>query len=486
MTALDPFATATAMLDALRSRDISAAELLEIHLARIARFNPTLNAIVTPDFDAARHAATVADTARARGEDGPLLGLPLTIKDCIDVAGLPGTAGVPEYAERCPEADARVVARVRSAGGVIMGKTNVSSWAGDWQADNPVFGRTNNPWDRSRTPGGSTGGGAAALAAGMTPLEFGSDIGGSIRVPAAFCGVYGHRPSDTALPRSGHFPGTPYPNPATAMNVQGPLARDAADLALAFESVAGPDAGEETGWRLAIPPARHERLTDFRVAILPPIDWHPVDDAIMAAQEDLAGQLRRAGARVETAQPGTLGDMREHFKLYQRILAVMTGMGSPEERQRQADELRATTDPFDAAFAEGLVASAAHALVWFGERERYRAAYREFFTQWDILLAPTFPVVAFPHITADIPFPKRTLVVNGRNISYERALAYPAVATLSGQPATAFPVGLTADGLPIGLQAIGPYLEDYTPIRFAVLVAEITNGFRAPPGYGAE
>jgi amidase len=203
------FSPASAMLRALRDRQVSAVELLGLQLRRIERFNPALNAMVIPDFDHAHQVAAAADQARGRGEDASLLGLPMTVKDCIDVEGLRGTAGVAEFAERRPPRDARIVERVRSAGAVIMGKTNVPPWAGDWQANNPIFGRTNNPWDLARTPGGSTGGGAAALAAGLTPLELGSDIGGSIRVPAAFCGVYGHRPSETAVPRSGHFPGVP-------------------------------------------------------------------------------------------------------------------------------------------------------------------------------------------------------------------------------------------------------------------------------------
>ncbi len=235
-TPIDPFTSATAMLEALNKRQLSAVELLDLHLHRIERYNPALNAIVTFDFEHARQSAIAADKARAQGVHCALLGLPVTIKDTIDVAGLPGTAGVERYRDRRPEHDAPLVARVREAGAVIIGKTNVPPYAGDWQSANPVFGRTNNPWDLSRSPGGSTGGGAAAVAAGLTPLEFGSDIGGSIRIPAAFCGVFGHKPSETAVPRNGHFPGSPLPNSATVLSVLGPLARDTRDLELALES----------------------------------------------------------------------------------------------------------------------------------------------------------------------------------------------------------------------------------------------------------
>jgi amidase len=273
---MDAFATATDMLEALRTRQVTSQELLDLHLRRIERYNPRLNAIVIPNTDA-RQTAVAADAARAHGGAQALLGLPLTMKDCLYVAGLPTTGGVPERRQTIADADARIVARVRAAGAVLLGKTNVPPYAADWQAANPLFGRSNNPWDLTRTPGGSTGGGAAAVAAGLTPLEFGGDFAGSIRVPAAFCGIYGHKPSETALPPSGHFPGLNAPNAAIAMAVQGPLARSAADLELAFNIIAGPDVGEDVAWRLDIPPARHQRLAQYRVAILPPIPWVPVE-----------------------------------------------------------------------------------------------------------------------------------------------------------------------------------------------------------------
>src|SRR6266550_932240 len=247
------FATATDMLAALRARRVSAVELLELLRQRIERHNPELNAIVEPDFERARRDAEAADARRARGEDAPLLGLPMTLKESINVRGLRTTAGMAQWKDFRSEHDAPVTTRVKGAGAVVMAKTNVPQMLSDWQSSNPVYGRTNNPWDLSRTPGGSTGGGAAALAAGLTPLEFGSDIGGSIRVPAAFCGVYGHRPSETAMPRSGQFPIPPRPNPASVMGVVGPLARSAADLQLAMDVIAGPAVGEDIAWQLNMP-----------------------------------------------------------------------------------------------------------------------------------------------------------------------------------------------------------------------------------------
>jgi amidase len=255
---MDTFASATQMLHALRTRKIASAELLEMHLQQIGQLNPRMNAIITPNYENAKVAARAADQARLKGHENPLLGLPVTFKDCISVGGLRCTMGVAEYLDYVPEYEAVVVARVKQAGAIVLGKTNIPPWADDWQTDNAIFGRTANPWNRDCTAGGSTGGGAAALAAGMTPLEFGSDMAGSIRVPAAFCGVYGHRPSETALPQTGGNPWRVLPNPTLAFVVHGPLARYAEDLELALDVTAGPDQGEDAAWRLSIPAARHE------------------------------------------------------------------------------------------------------------------------------------------------------------------------------------------------------------------------------------
>ncbi|HZS75909.1 MAG TPA: amidase [Ktedonobacteraceae bacterium] len=479
---IDAFASATDLLKALDAKQVSARELLDLYLWRIERYNPTINAIVVLDEEEARQSAMRADEMRARGEREPLLGLPITVKDSIDVRGLPGTMGVARYAQRRPEKDARIVERMRSAGTVIMGKTNVPPYTGDWQAVNPVYGRTRNPWNPDYTPGGSTGGGAAALAAGLTPLELGSDIGGSIRIPAAFCGVYGHKPSETALPRSGHFPGAPLPNPATAMAVLGPLARDANDLELALNVMAGPDVGEDAAWQLHLPPARHETLADFRVAVLPTLSWLPVDDEIRAAQEEVVKVLERSGARVEEVMPERLGDLREYYLLYVRLLSVMMNIGRrKDDLLKEAADLRATGDNFAIAGAEGREASAFDYIVWIARREVYRQAWRAFFQHWDVLLAPVNIGPAFQH--TDAPWQDRWLRINGQTVPYDRQSAYPAIATLCGLPATAFPVGLTRAGLPIGLQAIGPYLEDRTPIRFAGLVTREHGGFQRPPGF---
>ena len=451
---IDPFASATDMLKALLTKEVSSVELLDLHLTRIEEHNPKLNAIVVPDFANARKAAVSADQKRSAGEGGALLGLPMTIKECFDVDGLPNTAGAEQWADNLSSSDSLIAARVKAAGAVIMGKTNLPTYARDSQSNNPIYGRTRNPWDLGRSPGGSSGGSAAALAAGLTPLEFGNDIAGSVRFPAAFCGVYGHKSSETALPRSGGFPGSELPNPAAVMAVAGPLARSAEDLELAFDVVAGPDIVEEVAWRLDMPSSRHQHLSEFRVAILPSIPWLPVDSEIMNAVENLAKELSKKGATVKEAQPPVLDDMRQFYQTFCRILRAVTSMGTPEEvRMQEADEAR-TGLPFGEFLAQGMLATANEYMMWLRQREVFRRSFVDFFDDWDVLLAPVNIVPAFPH--TDAPLPERRLDINGVMEPYGLQLVYSSMANLCGQPSTAFPVGLTRKGLPIGLQARRP------------------------------
>ncbi|MBV9755875.1 MAG: amidase, partial [Alphaproteobacteria bacterium] len=293
--------TARECAHALADRRLSAVELLEAAIARIDALDGAINAVVVRDFDRTRAAARDADTALARGERRPLLGVPMTVKESQDVAGLPTSWGIPEFRDWRPAADGTAVARLKAAGAVIMGKTNVPTALADWQSANEIYGFTRNPYDAARTPGGSSGGGAAALAAGFTPLELGSDIGGSIRVPAHFCGVFGHKPSYGILPFRGHtFPGT---ESGVDLAVIGPLARSAADLELALGIVAGPDEEEAVGYRLDLPPPRHTALRDFRVLV---VDTHPLiptAQSVQAAVGRLAGRLEREGVRVARASP---------------------------------------------------------------------------------------------------------------------------------------------------------------------------------------
>jgi amidase len=472
------YSTATAMLSALRARKVSSVELVEMHLQRIEACDGALNAIPIRTADRARDAARRADAALARGQHAALLGVPMTLKESTQTAGLPQTAGMPPFKDYRPASDGPLATAVFAAGACLLGKTNIPVALGDWQSDSPIYGRTNNPWDLQRTPGGSTGGGGAALAAGMTPLEIGSDIGGSIRVPGAYCGVYGHRPSETAVPREGSFPFADLPNPAALMGVQGPLARSADDLELLFDVVAGPVLGEDAGWKLALPEARHAQLRDFRVAVMPAIPWVNAASEMQGKVEALAHFLSQRGAKVAQAMP-TL-DLEQYFRDYLCLLTVQTTQGQ-SRAEREANARATGSDGLLGAQADGLTIDAAGYLALLRRRELARAAWRAFFADWDVLIGPMTLDAAFEHQTGKLD--ERILRVDNDTVPYAMNLTYPMWAIFAGQPSTAFPAGLNRAGLPLGLQAIGPYLEDRTTLRFAQLLEREWQGFQPPPGY---
>ncbi len=478
--AIDHYSSARDMLAALANREISAAELTELHIARIEAHDGELNAIPVKTLERARTQAQAADSRLASGERAPLLGLPMTLKESTQTAGLPQTAGIPQFKDYVPATDGLIARSVFDAGAGLLGKTNIPFALSDWQADSPVYGRTGNPWDLTRTPGGSTGGGGAALATGMTPLEVGSDIGGSIRVPAAYCGVFGHRPSETAVPKTGAFPLADLPNPAFLMGVQGPLARTADDLELLFDVLRGPDLGEDTAWQQVLPPPRHERLGDFRVAVVGSLLGVEPSSQMQARLDELASLLSRSGARVETALPAF--DMEAYFRDYACLLQVMISQGETRaDREARAARVRDSGDPLTAAQATGLLLDAHEYLDLVRRREVARMAWRSFFRDWDVVIAPTALDSAFPHQTGE--FDQRTLRVDNRTVPYFANIVFPMLAIFSGLPATAFPAGLDSQGLPLGLQVIGPYLEDRTTLRFAQLVEREWHRFQAPPRY---
>jgi amidase len=484
------------MLSALAAGDISSVELLELHIRQIEQKNEPVNAIVIPNYDEARLAAQEADRARRAGDRRPLLGLPITVKDWLELKGVRSTAGDAGFAKAgyVAQEDALVIARLRAAGAIPFAKTNMAPWGGEWFTNNAVFGRSNNPWNLEHTPGGSTGGGAAAVACGFSPLELGNDIGGSVRVPPAFCGVYGHKPSESAWPRTGQTPdgsGLHLPNQASAMAMIGPLARSAGDLALAVDLAAGPDKGEDVAWRLELPRARHQHLRDFRVAVLPAISWLPVAQSILDKQAELVDHLRRAGAKVEEVQPEGFGDLKAFHDIYHRFLIITMSGGMPKEQRLEiaawAREEGIKRDSWLLeSGAKAFEAQAPDYLGWWYEREKYREAYRQFFKQWDVLLSPVAYTNAFRHDAlpvSDLDPDLHTLDVDGKAVLYGYLAIYASLATLCGQPATAFPVGLAPDGLPVGLQVVGPYLEDHTTLKFTALVADLMGGYQTPPGF---
>jgi len=485
---MDPFATATSLTDAIRAGDLSAVEALDETLSRVGQVNPQINAIVALDEERARAAAADADAALARGEPvGPLHGLPMTIKDSWETEGLVTACGVPDLAQHVPAADAPAVARLRGAGAVIFGKTNTPMMAMDIQSYNDVYGTTNNPWNLERTSGGSSGGACAALATGLTALELGSDIGGSIRTPAGYCGVYGHKSSYGVVPQRGHIPGPPGALGVPDLNVAGPLARSAEDLDLALGVLAGPDDWDARAWTLSLPPARATALRDFRVAAWLDDASCRVDDAVRERHEALVEALRGAGVEVDTeARPALSLD--DAVSAYLPLLGAVIGAGLPPEVYDRLVGLVAASDPQDDSpmtrYARVLTISARDRVFMNEWRQQQRAAWSDFFTRFDVLLTPVTPVPAIPHDHSD-PMPLRTVTINGEERSYLDLFSWIAPATAALLPATSAPAGPTPDGLPVGVQIVGPHLEDRTPIAFARALAEVAGGFTAPPAFAA-
>lgn len=447
-------ASAVETADAISNGDISALEACDAAIERIERLDGTLNAIVVRDFDRARITARELD--KRGNNDGltPLLGVPMTVKESHDVAGLPSTWGLPSASAEPANTDSVAVSRLKKAGAVILGKSNVSTALADWQASNPVYGRTLNPYDHSRSPGGSSGGAAAALATGMVPLELGSDIGGSIRIPAHLCGVYGHKPTYGILPMKGHaFPGTDAIDPELA--VIGPMARSAGDLAIALDILAGPTGG--SAYRLELPHGKRNDLRDFRVLVL---DSHPVaatDGEIRTAIGNLADGLDNAGVAILPGIDG-LPDLEAAHAQYTAMLMAITTRGVPG------------ATPMDV-----------HKWMHLQDMQmQLTRQWSKIFEQVDVMITPAFGVAAFPH--DDIPdWSKRTLMIDGAAEPYGKQLAWAGVATFPGLPATAAPVALTKSGLPVGVQIIGPAFADHTTIGFAALLGQAGLTLKARP-----
>lgn len=472
-------ASARSLLALLRARKIGAEELLRLHMDRVERLNPAINAVVALDESRALAGARDADRRLAKGEDNaPLLGLPMTIKDTYQTAGLVTTCGIPPLADFVPHEDAVAVARLRMAGAVIFGKTNVPAGGADHQTDNPVYGLTRNPWNTDLTVGGSSGGAAAALAAGLTPLELGSDIGGSIRIPAHFCGLFGHKASYGAIPTLGHIPPMPGVAHEPDLAVAGPMARTAADLELAFDCLA---IGAGDGKPL-LPAARHEQLAGFRIAVMTGDLPFAADAQTQAALEMVGNALERAGARVSMQARPDL-DFADAFDCYMQSLFSIILAGQPLGLDRAMEDALpvdvrglyariAHIDPFDRGLSARLAEQRAH----------LRRAWAEFFTRWDAFICPIFPTTAFPHdlsgegLAAQL-FRRRR--VDTGEVPYLTQLAWPGLATVTHLPATAFPVPQAQGDMPLGLQIIGPAMEDRTPIRLAALMEEAL-GFTSP------
>jgi amidase len=487
MSSIDHTLSASELTKALAEGRIGSRELLEHYLARIAQRNEPVNAVIALNAEQARRRADEADAAMRRGERwGPLHGLPMTIKDTWEVPGMPCTAGAPQYRDHRPQQPAAVVQRLQQAGAIIFGKTNVPYKAVDIQTDNPVHGLSRNPWAPELTTGGSSGGAAAALACGFTPLEVGSDIGGSIRIPAHFCGVYGHKSTHGIVSMRGHVPVDPGHIGEPELAVAGPMARSADDLALVLDLIAAPPATMQPGWRLDLPAPKRERLADFRVLMWTDDPDCPIDSRLASAYRDLAAQLTRAGVLVSHGAPVGLGlkDLYPNYTL--QMGAVMKAWLTRAERMdrgmvlplagwtpalmRGLGKVVSLPHSID-KFVEGMAMSHGQWLALIEDSLVLRERFITAFAQYDVILAPPTMTTAFPHDAS--MFATRRLMIDGRKRHYSDLFMWIAPATLLGLPATSAPVARTVEGLPVNVQIIGAPYEDRTTIRFAQLLAQM-------------
>jgi amidase len=454
------FQSATDVARMLSRKEISSRELTEMLLGRIDSINPALNAVVELRSEAALQEAVAADEAIARGSDvGPLHGVPMTIKDSFNVAGLHTTWGNPAFKDFVADWDATVARRLRRAGAIIVGKTNVAFMLGDFgQTANELYGVTNNPWDTSRTPGGSSGGTAAALSAGMTFLEYGSDLVGSIRIPASFCGVYGLKPSLGIVPLTGFQPPGPPAGPSDMMYMSavGPLSRSAHDLRTALSVSGGPENQAAKAYTWTLSPSRHTRLEDFRVGVVLDHEQSPLSNEVAGPLSNAVDTLAQAGATVIEGWPDGVDPVRnyESFGFHVRLFFAF----------EQPDEDFATLS---------------EVVDHENRRMAARAAWSHYFNEIDIFLCPVNFTPAFPHDTR--PFEQRTITTPEGERPYNDQTFWVSHASLAGLPAVAAPIGRTPGGLPVGAQIVGPLYEDNTAITFAELFTDVIGGYNPPP-----
>lgn len=465
------------MLTSLREGEFDASELLELHVERMETSNAAINAVIRTDLPAARARARELDRMAKSGERaGPLHGLPMTVKDTFDVDGMPAVAGAPEYVDRpLRTPDAEAVARLRAAGAVIWGKTNTPYLAGDNQTFNEIHGRTNNPWDLGRTPGGSSGGAAAALAIGLTPLEIGSDIGGSLRMPAHFCGVAALKPSFGRVPILGHVPPAPGSLSVRDLNVAGPMARSAGDLSLLYSVISGEP--ERSG--------RSASMKSRRIGIWAEEKTFPLDRRCAEALDEAAEAAAEAGARVAVTRPPVDGPAL--LDLYLRLLLPILATDMPRplvkamEMGRPLTRLLAKREPYSHSKWVAYSAATHHDWLRADEaRQRLKRNIAHFFDNWDAIICPIAPSAAFEHVDRGNSV-TRKMLVDGQSTPYHAFHSWIALATVCHLPAAVIPVPQPAGGLPAGIQIIGPEGADQSVLAIAEELERVMGGFVAPP-----
>ncbi|HEY6273076.1 MAG TPA: amidase [Terriglobales bacterium] len=475
------FATALRAAEAIRNKEVSSVELTRRVFERIDRYNPQLNAFVYQLREDALAQAAKADAAQAKSRSlGVFHGVPITVKESYGVTGHPCTWGYSALRDSRAPQNSDVVARLLAAGAVLVGATNVPVALSDWQSYNPIYGQTNNPWDVKRTPGGSSGGSAAALAAGLGYLSMGSDIGGSIRVPAHFCGVFGHKPTLDLVSRQGHLPGGTLSAPGftTLLAVGGPMARNALDLLAALKVVGGPAGWDARAWKWQMPEPRARSLKDFRVGYVIDDPIAPPTPEVKALLENAIDRLGRAGAKLKPGWPEGYrpAELLANYLFHLEAFLNSTALPPDQERERKQ---------FANAMGQGSGALSSFA-DWQQQNFRrlgFRAQWQAWFEQVDVFLSPVAFTAAFPHNHTQ-PQEQRTITTPAGPRHYMDMLNWIAPASLTGCPATAAPIGRTPDGLPVGIQIMGPFWEDATTITFADLLTREIGGFSPPPAYG--
>lgn len=480
------YRSAFALANDIKTQALSSLAVLEFFLSRVEQFNPALNAVVALDVERARERAIAADTAAANGEDwGPLHGVPVTIKDALCTQGLVTVGGIPECKDNIPSSNATAVQHYLDSGAIVFGKTNVPFMSSDLQSYNDIYGATNNPWNTERTCGGSSGGAAAAVAAGLTPLEIGSDIGGSIRIPSHFNGVFGHKSSFGIVSERGHLPPGEHVLSESDLSVIGPIGTCVDDLEQALDILCGEHGSQSPGWKLALPQASFDDITSLRVAVWADDAFCKVDADIARSITEAGESLQRAGAHVDfNARPDL--DPEENHRNYSMLLMASMGAGMPQAVFDTAREVTAAADPAD--FSDAMMSLRGIALShrdWLKQNERRlktQAAWGRFFEDYDAVLCPSAFVPAFPHDhTPDMN--SRQLTVNGETRRYTDLLRWSGLTLNTYLPATAVPVGATADGMPVGVQVVSRYMGDRTALAVARLLEEHHRGFVAPDGY---
>ncbi len=478
------FASATDLAAAIQDRKISAVELLELYLARVDEYNGALNAIVVDIRDQALEEAAAADQALADGKPvGPLHGVPMTLKESYNLTGTPTTFGNPDWKDNVTSEDAEAVKRLKEAGVIVFGKTNVPLSLADFQSYNEIYGTTNNPYNHERIPGGSSGGSAAALAAGLTGLEAGSDIGGSIRNPAHFCGIFGHKPTHNLVWMRGHSPPGDIRG-SSDISVIGPMARSASDLDTALRQMAGPDPIQSRGFKLDLPEFPANGLKGLRVAVWSDDEKCPVDQEVRARVEAVAEACRAAGAIVDLDARPAFSAEHTH-EVYQNLLQATMAARMPDQNYQSLKRYVDQLDPEDQSDAAKVFRAQTSSFKTWKANDELRAHLRwqwhEFFKDYDLLLSPVMPTAAFEHDQRQ--FGERTITVNNEERPYFEQVFWAGLTGVSYLPSTAIPTGLNGQGLPIGIQIVGPEYGDLITIGAARALEAEGFTFVPPAAY---